>query len=236
MKIAVLTPYFNETDEELLRCMESVKAQTIPCTHVMVADGRPNPLVDAYTTSHLTIPNHNDYGDTPRLIGSCHVFTAGYDALVYLDGDNYFSEDHIENLVKVQERTGAAVITCGRTLRTLDDEVLGVCPETDGVNFVDTNCLFLTRRAFPYTAAWGFKDKRLGIVGDRIFWNAIKASGLPIVHVPENGVQYVTDFGCHYVWFDRTPPLCAKQIVGDGVNRRILNFWDAHPHLERPSA
>lgn len=235
MKVAVVTPYFDETSAELLRCIASVQKQTVPCGHIMVSDGRPNDLVEASGVTHIKLPNHNDYGDTPRLIGSCHAFSAGYDAILYLDADNYFSSDHVEKMLAVQARSGAAVVTCGRTLRTIDDELIGQCPETDGSNFVDTNCLLLTRRAFPYTTAWGFKDTRLGIVGDRIFWNALRNSGLPITHVPENGVQYISTFGCHYVWFNRVPPLNAKQIVGEGVERKMLNFYDANPDFPRPA-
>ncbi|MCW9040229.1 MAG: tetratricopeptide repeat protein, partial [Rhodospirillales bacterium] len=41
VKVAVITPYYGEDLEILKRCHDSVATQTHPCTHFMVADGRP---------------------------------------------------------------------------------------------------------------------------------------------------------------------------------------------------
>ena len=39
MKPAVITPYYRETLETLRRCHDSVQAQTVKTTHILVADG-----------------------------------------------------------------------------------------------------------------------------------------------------------------------------------------------------
>ena len=73
MKIAVVTPYFREPPEILQRCMESVRAQTHPCTHYMVADGHRNPVVDGSGSGlrPIALPDaHGDYGGVARTIGS----------------------------------------------------------------------------------------------------------------------------------------------------------------------
>lgn len=44
MKIAVVTPYHGEPEEWLRQCHDSVRGQTMACQHIMVADGRPDPL------------------------------------------------------------------------------------------------------------------------------------------------------------------------------------------------
>ena len=41
LRAAVITPYHAEPLEVLRNCYESVLSQSVPCTHFMVADGRP---------------------------------------------------------------------------------------------------------------------------------------------------------------------------------------------------
>lgn len=218
MRIAVVTPYCRETLEQLQRCHESVAQQTIPTDHILVADGHPMAEVDTWKCIHIKAPHHNDYGDTPRIIGTASASTLGYDAILLLDGDNWFDPDHVETLLAVQKQTGADVVTCPRTLRRSPDlSVMGVDFESDGVVFNDTNCYLLMRSAFPLFRAWSFKDQSLGIVGDRIFWNACKAnaneSNIKIARSPKATINYVTTFSCHYTQYGEQAPDHAKEIV-----------------------
>jgi len=71
MKIAVITPYCGEPNDWLAECHESVKRQTHPTTHILVADGQPIDLVSSFDAQHIILPiTHRDYGDTPRALGS----------------------------------------------------------------------------------------------------------------------------------------------------------------------
>jgi hypothetical protein len=110
MRVAVVTPYFREPLDWLRQCHASVRAQTHACTHVMVADGHPQSEVAGWPgLRHIALPtSHGDYGDTPRAIGSIEAIGAGFDAIAYLDADNAYAPDHIESLVELQRRTGAA--------------------------------------------------------------------------------------------------------------------------------
>ena len=149
MKVAVITPYYKTPDEWLLKCHQSVKAQTHACTHVLVADGHPQPIVDGLEAQHLCLPvNIGDYGDTPRGLGSVLAISQGFDAIAYLDADNWYSSEHIATMAALHQKTGAAVITAARNLHRLDGTLLGVCAECNGDTFVDTNCYFFTRAAF----------------------------------------------------------------------------------------
>jgi hypothetical protein len=215
MRIAVVTPYCHETHEQLRRCHDSVINQTVKCDHFLVSDGFPMAEVDAWACTHIKVPHHNDYGDTPRLIGTSSAATLGYDAILLLDGDNWFNQNHVETLLHVQASTQADVVTCARTLlRAADLSPLGVCFESDGVNFNDTNCYLIMKKAFPLFRAWAFKDPKLGIVGDRIFWNCLKAvDDIKVVRSPAPTVNYVTTFGFHYTMFGEEPPENAKEIV-----------------------
>ena len=62
MKVAVVTPYYRESDAVLKVCLDSVRDQSHKdCRHFLVSDGFPNPLVDAYDTTHIKLPaGHGD--------------------------------------------------------------------------------------------------------------------------------------------------------------------------------
>jgi glycosyltransferase involved in cell wall biosynthesis len=214
MKIAVITAYYNETFEQLMKCHDSVVKQSGDVTHFMVSDGKPHPDIDYWNgVVHIKIPNHGDYGDTPRGVGSASAAAQGYDAICFLDADNWYEPDHIENMLYAVETTGAQVVTMARHIYTKDFRLLGMCHESDGLTFNDTNCYFITRPAFPACAAWMFKDQSDGIVGDRRFWEAIKTGGYSRAHVAAPTINYVSTLAFHYQMFGETPPDDSKVIV-----------------------
>jgi hypothetical protein len=71
MNVAVITPYYRESDAKVRRCMASVAAQTHPATHFMVADGFPKDFLSvAAGVRHVVLPQpHGDNGNTPRGCG-----------------------------------------------------------------------------------------------------------------------------------------------------------------------
>lgn len=221
MRIAVITPYFKEPIEKLRRCHDSVLQQThTDIQHIMVADGFPLEEIDTWEQClHIRLPiNHNDSGDTPRIIGSASATARWFDGIVFLDADNWFDPSHIEKLIKVHQRSGAPVITCARRLVRPDNgEVLGTCTESDGQRFNDTNCYLITQEAYPLMAAWGFRNhavaKKVGNVGDRLFWNAIVKSGIKRAHIPEPTINYETAYAVHYIARKLEIPGFAKVIV-----------------------
>ena len=233
MKIAVVTPYYRETVDQLRRCHESVKNQTIKCVHYLVSDGNPMPEVDEWDCVHIKLPRMNDYGDTPRLVGTSAACTQGADAISLLDGDNWFDNDHIETLLRTLMGSPAPIVTCSRKLIRPDLSYMADCIESDGQAFNDTNCLLMLRQAFPLLASWGFKDPRCGIVGDRVFWEKVKASGLERRHSPKATVNYVTTFGFHYHLNKETPPPGAKDIIrlADGTFKMVT--WEQALELAR---
>jgi len=214
MLVAVVTAYYKETTEVLRRCYDSVKAQTHPnVVHIMVSDGVPNPEVDNWDVVHAKLPPSGDCGDTPRAVGGLIASNLGADALCMLDADNYYDPDHIETLLDLQKQSGAHVVTATRMLIRMDGTTLGVCKESDGNHFNDTNCYLLTKPAFGCMASWGFKDKRESLTGDRIFWATIKRSGAVLAHSVKPTINYVTSFAYHYQVNGEKPPEGAKVIV-----------------------
>jgi glycosyltransferase involved in cell wall biosynthesis len=211
MKVAVITPYYKTPDDWLLKCHQSVKAQTHPCTHVLVADGRPQPVADTLDAQHLSLPvNIGDYGDTPRGMGSLLAISQGFDAIAYLDADNWYSPEHIATMVALHRKSGAAVITSARNLHRLDGTLIGLCSDTDGENFVDTSCYFLTRVAFSIVPVWWMMEPWMHAVDDRVVLMQIKQAGLTRAHSSQATVAYRTAFKFHYERFGEAPPPGTK--------------------------
>lgn len=121
MRVAVITPYYKEPNELLEQCRASVLDQTVACDHVFVADGFPNAVVGRWRAKHFILPNaHGDAGNMARVIGSLSAFAQGYDAVAFLDADNWYRSDHIQRLLELHRRTGAAVCTSRRSMHRAD--------------------------------------------------------------------------------------------------------------------
>jgi hypothetical protein len=228
MKVAVVTPYHNEPLEILKRCHDSVLSQTEgEAIHILAADGVPRSEIDGWDkVRHLKLPPHRDFGDTPRAIGALSAATWGAEAICFLDADNWFEPNHLACMIGLQLKTGAQVVTATRTLYRLDGTRLGLCAESNGRTFVDTNGYFLTRPTFPITAAWVFKPPADAIVGDRVFWNAVQKAGFTRAHCGEPTVNYTTSIASHYLRFGERPPPGAKVIdrpPGE-ADRRVIPY------------
>src|SRR5438094_10408213 len=118
MKIAVITPVYRTPRPWLLQCLASVRGQTMPCTHFVVSDGDPSLQdVNLPGTELIRLPSpHGDYGNAARAIGSVAAIARSFDGVAYLDADNWFEADHLEQMLRLHERTGAAVCTAARNL------------------------------------------------------------------------------------------------------------------------
>jgi glycosyltransferase involved in cell wall biosynthesis len=214
MKVAVVTPFHQTPPEWLEQCLASVAQQTVPCTHFLVCDGdEPPPAAIASVVQILRLPQpHADFGGIPRAIGSVSAIGLGFDAIAYLDSDNWYEPEHVQLLCRAHGDTEAAVCTCMRTLYDLDGRHLGPCPEVNGSTFVDTNCLFLTKRAFSTVAVWYLMPRSMVEIGDRVVWKAIKDAKLKRAHVDRATVNYRTRHKSHYLHFGKEPPPEAKEI------------------------
>lgn len=200
MRVAVVTPYYKETDMQLNRCMSSVNSQTYPVTHIMVADGHPKQLDPIYRfVEHMILPfSHSDAGATPRALGALSAFSRGYDAVAFLDADNWYETNHIDTMVKVIEDSNAAAVVATRTIYSQDCTPMYVDRvESNGENMVDTNSWFVTRKAMHLMTTW-VVDPAQRLWSDRHFAKAMFSCGLNIVRCEEPTVAYVTKWAWHY--------------------------------------
>lgn len=211
MMIAVITPYHREHAPILYDCHRSVRAQSVPCTHVMVADGSPSPDVQSWDIHHIVLPGpHNDYGSTPRLLGAFHAVGLGFDGVAFLDADNWYRLDHLEILLELHRHTGAAFLSSSRVLCRLDGSVMGPCQTSDGKHFIDTSCMLIMRPAFGVLANWCLMPDYAHVISDRAFLYLARAAGATFAHSPEPTLYYRCGKSDSYDLAGEQPPPGAQ--------------------------
>lgn len=226
MKIAVITPYHDPDSPYLQQCLASVEKQTHTDTiHVTIGDGcrlrqaeQPERLHDICLPRKL-----NNYGDSPRSIGVVYAFSLGVDAVAFLDSDNWYAENHLELMAREFAMSGCDVVTCRRYLTHLDGTVLGLCPESDGVIFCDTNCLLVTRNLAEEAGLWWLIPDDLHVIDDRVMWDTLIHATDRIATAEHASVYYRTAFEFHYQMFGVKPPAETKTGVAIGNLGNIID-------------
>jgi glycosyltransferase involved in cell wall biosynthesis len=208
MRVAVITPYAGETAETLARCRASVRAQTHSCTHIMIADGSPNAEAASGADQHLVLPRaHGDHGNTPRALGAISAWNQGFDAVAFLDADNWYAPDHVESLVELCRREDLAVAFSDRHVALQGGEVVAESdPEDASRAHADTSCMFFRSRAAFLTPAWAMMDKPLSPICDRIMHALVKGSGLSHGWTGRRTVYYRSLYSYHYARAGRPAP------------------------------
>ncbi|WP_238327080.1 glycosyltransferase family 2 protein, partial [Rodentibacter pneumotropicus] len=107
--VAVITSTIGR--DELVRAIESVKVQTYPCRHYIFVDGeqfseKVKGLVEPYQDLVITyLPmNTGKNGMVNSGINAIASFLVEEDIICYLDDDNWYKPNHVEELVKVLDR------------------------------------------------------------------------------------------------------------------------------------
>lgn len=210
MKVAVITPYHEPNSPYLKDCIASVKRQThSDLIHVMIGDGCTLPPELIHPNLHnIPLPQRlNNYGDSPRSIGVVYAFALGVDAVAFLDSDNWYAENHIESMAKHCLATQSDVVTSLRYIAHLNGETLGVCPESDGKMFCDTNCLFITRKLAEEAGVWWLIPEDMHVIDDRVIWDTLIHATDQISSTGTPTVFYRSSFEVHYRMFNTpTPP------------------------------
>jgi len=231
-RVAVVTPYFKEPEEFLRICHQSVLGQTYACEHIFVADGFPSASVASWNCRHIVLPaSHADAGNTPRAIGSLSAAALGFDAIAFLDADNWYKPQHIRSLVDACQQSGAEVCGSGRDIHRLDGSLLLAGGEPgDGIAHIDTSSMLLTRPAFGLLAFWTLMPRHFAALGDRLFWTKAKNAGHPIALTRLPTVCYRTPYADHYLACGETPPPGAKATAFVGES---IAWWESLPAEER---
>lgn len=223
MRVAVVTPYFKEPREWLERCIASVRAQTHACDHILVADGHPQDWVDGAGLRHLRLDRgHADYGNTPRSIGGQLAVAEGYDAIAFLDADNWFEPDHVQTCVDVAVHSGADFVSARRHFVRADGSRMPVrIGEDENGSHVDTNCFFLLFGAFHTLPRWLLMPKPMAIWCDRFYLSSLREEGLTEARTAHATVNYLCTWADVFRSIGEEPPAYAKL----GLPRERLLEW-----------
>jgi hypothetical protein len=216
MRCVIVTPYYQESRDLLERCMRSVKAQTVPTDHILVADGHAQSWIDGETVTHLKLPRaHADWGNTPRGVGALLAIGQRYDAIGLLDADNWLEPDHVAECLHSAAQVPGGIAECDyviakRTFRRLDDTVL---PVSDEPNHMDTNCFFFLPGSYSVVPRWTTMPAEMSPYCDRAFQWMIEELPLTLARTEKPTVNYRCTWESVYRIVGEEPPPGAKPSI-----------------------
>lgn len=223
--IAVITPYKNETEKTVWRCIETVQAQSFAASlHIFICDGDEFPIDKnrlPESVQIMTLPKAtNDTGATPRAIGTIYAHAHFCNAAAYLDVDNTWTSDHLACAIKAYQSGAHIVFSHRRICHYSTHEPIGVDTFDSGTDFVDTNCITLFDLAMNPGTQWWRIPKYAGerVAGvDRYLWRNLKkfaqAHQLTIARIDKATVNYNSRWLGHYQTLGIEPPKPAKQLI-----------------------
>ncbi len=223
-KPAVITPYHTEPFEIIERCHQSCLSQTIPCSHFLVSDGHVIQAINDLQAQHITLAHsHNDYGNTPRAIGALSAINQGFNPILFLDADNWFSSEHVENALATKAKNPYADVVASYRHLVLSDETI-VEPDAEDTmrQHIDTSCLAMFESSFFLLPLWATMTKPLSVIGDRIMYSAFKNHGLAVEWTGARSLFYSTNYAHHWARAGKQPPSETYSL-----NTSILNDFSS---------
>jgi glycosyltransferase involved in cell wall biosynthesis len=225
-RICVITPYYKEPRPMMERCLESVRAQTFGADHMLVADGFPQGWLDEAGVRHLKLDRaHGDFGNAARGAASLLAIAEQYDAIAFLDADNWYEPGHLERCLEAARALPTApYVVALRDYVRPDGSVMPLRSTEDLPNgdHVDTNCYLLLPPTYPLLHHWCATPREFAAVGDRLFRLLLKARlGPPAIASGAPTVKYLCLFEPLYRAIGEPPPPNAKP----GVDWRPAIEW-----------
>ena len=222
MRYAIITPYHQEPQHWLERCIRSVREQTTAADHIMVADGLPQDWIDGTGVRHLRLDRaHGDFGNAARGLGAMVAVAEQYDGIGLLDADNWLEPGHVAACVATFDAAsagdGADYVIARRHLRRPDETILPITDE-QVEQHVDTSCYFFFPGAYHLLPYFGIMPKALSAIGDRVFYDVLRHRGLRSATCTEITVNYHCLWQQAYLAAGEPPPAGAKpNIDADAV-------------------
>jgi len=237
MKVAVITPYYQESEETLARCLGSVRGQDHPVTHILVADGHPSNFVERAEVRHIRLDRaHSDAGNTARGVGALLAVAEEFEAIAFLDADNWFDAQHVSTCVRTALSTDeqpAFVVARRRLCRPDGSELPGLTEAEDRGEHVDTSCFFMLRPSFHVVARWAVIPKALGAGGDRVFLRMLIAENRCANRCHATTVNYLCTYRSPYLALGEQPPHSTKP---DPDPAQFTTWWRSLKESERALA
>jgi hypothetical protein len=213
--------------------MDSVRTQTIPTTHLLVADGHPQDWIDSQAVRHLRLDrSHGDYGNTPRGVAAILAASEGFAPIMMLDADNWLEPQHVEVCLRAAGPETDFVVALS-VLRRPDGSMLQI-PSQPHEEHVDTSCFAFFPGSYHTLATWALMPQQMSPLGDRIFWSALRGRGLSGVAVENPAtVNYHCLWEVVYRVLGEVPPPGAKPSIDPTL---VHQWWQALTPREREVA
>jgi len=207
-----------------------VRSQSTSAVHFFVGDGPDAPALQFKGIRwHRLDEPANDFGETPRRFAARIAVAEGFDAISFLDADNWWLSNHLDSLVKLHLESDAEVCTSRRSVHHIDGTLLGYCRSSDGVRFSDTNCTVLFKSAIRWAFFSETVPSELKPIHDRILWAAIRASAVRTAHSGLYTAAYRTKFRSHYELSGTSPPDGVYQSTA--AIQEALRIWQEHGNM-----
>jgi glycosyltransferase involved in cell wall biosynthesis len=221
MRVAVVVPFHDEREEWLRCCFQSVAEQQSPAAIIAVGDGATPNAVGPFHRLIQLPEAHRDGGRAARAIGASEAVNSGFDAVAFLDADNWFSPLHIAEMLRLHATTGASICTASLSIVRVDGRPFEpeLPSESDGETHADTSTIFVTREAFPLLSNWALVPPELGSICDRVWWQLAKSSGYKRAHSTMKTVFYRNRYAEQYRVLGETPPAGTKEFSRPQVGR-----------------
>jgi hypothetical protein len=214
LKISVVTPYYREPIDVLRKCHASVRDQTVPAVHYLIADGFPQTWIDGESprhTVHLKLPKaHGDCGNTPRGLGALLAFADGAQAICFLDADNTFDADHVEHCLDTYRSHPQADFIAALRRIVLPDGTLVPGPDEPTSRHIDTSCFFLLPGSLHSVSQFVMQPKEMSPFCDRLFYAYLLKQRLNMAVCAKPTVTFVSTYANHYKRAGLPPPRDAK--------------------------
>lgn len=227
-KVAVITPYYKEPIDQMERCLLSVRQQTVAADHFLISDGHPQSWLDLTGVRHIRLgKSHGDYGNTPRGIGAQLAISEDYDAICFLDADNWYDKDHVQVCLQAALSLTGQLQDCDyvvakRRLVRPDLTVMYEGPDARG--HIDTNSLFILRGVFHLIPYWNLMPKMYSAIGDRLFKLVLTKNELKAMETKKITVNYYNLWASTYISRGEPVPDGAKSNIS---TRSILDSHHA---------
>jgi hypothetical protein len=221
-RYAIITPYYKEDRSLLERCIDSVRKQSVPTDHFVVADGFPQDWIDNAGVRHFKLDRgHGDFGNTPRGVGALIAIGEEYSGIGLLDVDNWLETDHVEACLAAARASAVPCdyVVAQRAYRRPDETIMSL-PDEEG--HVDTNCFFFLRGSFSVIPHWAMMPKNLAPLCDRYFYAMMRRQPLAAARVPRPTVNYHCLWAALYQAIGEAPPPGAKPNIDDAQVERWL--------------
>lgn len=178
--------------ESLKACIDSVANQTVTCNHYVFVDGCEVPFEQG-SAKFISLPvKTGGNGIMNGGIVAASAYLVQEDLICWLDDDNTFEPDHIEELIKAKGDKPYAhslrkLLNPDGTFYDYDDfESLG-----QHSGFVDLNCYLMDRGLAVQIAPLWYKTTGELMVGDRFVYEALKQNNLPFGESGKYTVNYM---------------------------------------------